>query len=507
MAGEQAAAQYANEAALNYLQRALQLTPVTATAERYTILRTCEAIYHMLGRRTEQQATLTEMAALSYALATDQTLAEVTLRQATYAEATGNFATAVASAQRVVDYAQQAGDQELVTLGYLRWGVSLWRQGDYRTAEVPLLQALRLARTLQSRALEAESVNNLGTLNRLRGDYAQAQQYYEEALPLLRAVGNRRGERVVLLNLGVIHEQRGDYMTAQHFYEQSLHLAQQIGDRQGMGICLNNLGVVCDSQGKYSQALHHYEQALVIDREVNNRSGLGYLLNNLAFVYRSLGDYATAEQQAQEALTVRRAIGDRDGENETLAFLGLIYCHRGQSELALTYCRQAWQIASALDARPSQAYALACLGRVLEAHEEWLEAEAAFQQSMEIRQELGESNRVLEARAGLARVAMATGRLERAQAHSHAIVQQLAHHTVEGTEEPFLIYLTCYQVLAASADPRAVTLLQRAHQQLQQRAAQIDQPELRRSFWENIDVHRTVTALWAAHNAVTTRLC
>lgn len=46
----------------------------------------------------------------------------MTLRQATYAEATGNFATAVASAQRVVDYAQQAGDQELVVLGYLRWG-------------------------------------------------------------------------------------------------------------------------------------------------------------------------------------------------------------------------------------------------------------------------------------------------------------------------------------------------------------------------------------------------
>lgn len=500
LAGEQAAAQYANEAALTYLQRALQLTPEIETGERYALLRASEAIYHMLGRRTEQQATLTEMAALSHALATDQTLAEVTLRQATYAEATGNFATAVASAQRVVDYAQQAGDQELVALGYLRWGVSLWRQGDYRTSEEPLLQALRLARTLQSRALEAESVNNLGTLNRLRGDYGQAQQYYEEALPLLRAVGNRRGERVVLLNLGVIHEQRGDYMIAQHFYEQSLHLAQQIGDRQGMGICLNNLGVVCDSQGKYSQALRYYEQALVIDREVNNRGGLGYLLNNLAFVFRSLGDYAAAERHAQEALTVRRAVGDRDGENETLAFLGLINCHQGQIELALTYCRQAWQIASALDARPSQAYVLTCLGRVLEAHTAWAEAEAVFQQSMEIRQEMGEVNRVMEARAGLARVAMATGRLDFARAQVQIILAHLTGHTVDGTEEPLLIYLTCYQVLAATADPTAARLLQQAQQQLQQRAAQIEEPHLRHSFGEKIDVHRTLAELWIAQS-------
>lgn len=496
LAGEQAAAQYANEAALTYLQRALQLTPETDISERYALLRTREAIYHILGRRAEQKALLTELTALSHTLATNQSLAEVMLRQAAYADAIGDFATAVTVAQHAVDYAQQAGDQELATMGYLRWGVSLWRQGDYRTTEAPLLQALYLARTLASRALEAESVNNLGTLSRLRGDYEQAQQYYEQALPLLRAVGNRRGERVVLLNLGVVHEQRGDYQTAQQAYEESLQLAHQIGDRQGVGICLNNLGVVCDSQGKYSQALHYYEQALVIDREVNNRGGLGYLLNNLAFVYRSLGDYATAERYAQEALTVRRAIGDRDGENETLAFLGLINCHQGSIELALTHCRQAWQIAREVDARPSQAYVLTCLGRVLEAHAAWAEAEAVFQQSMEIRQEMGEINRVMEARAGLARVAMATGRLDLARTQVQIILEHLTYHTVDGTEEPFLIYLTCYQVLTATADPTAARLLQQAQQQLQQRAAQIEEPHLRHSFEEKIDVHRTLTRLW-----------
>lgn len=501
LAGEQAAAQYANEAALTYLHRALALTPETESAERYAILLTCEAIYHIAGRRPEQQETLTALAALSGQLAKEHELAEVAVRQAAYAEATGDFAAAIALCQQAIRHAQHAGKQELVTMAYLRWGVSLWRQGDYRATEAPLLEALHLAQTIGSRALEAESVNNLGTLARLRGDYDQAQRYYEQALLLLQELGNRRGERVVLLNLGVVHEQHGDYATAQQCYEQSLRLARQIGDRQGMGICLNNLGVVSDSQGKYSQALHYYQQAVAIHQETNNRSGYGYLLNNLAFVYRSLGDYTTAQSYAQEAIALRRTIGDRDGENETLAFLGLINCHQGQIAQAITYCRQALAIANELEALPSQAYVLACLGRALEEGGYLQEATSVYQQSMQLRQELGETNRVMEARAGLARVALALNNLDTAQAEVEAILHHLTQHTVDGTEEPLLIYLTCYQVLATNRDPRAETTLQSAYTQLQQRAAHIDDLRLRSSFLENSSVHQTLTTLWAAQNA------
>lgn len=498
LAGEQAAAQYANTAALTYLRRALVLTPETETAERYALLSACETIYHILGQRTEQSQTLAVLVDLSQRLATDQSQAEVALRQANYAEVTGDFATAVSIAQRAITYARQADARQVETLGYLRWGVSLWRQGQYTTAEAPLRQALQLAQENQLRALEAESLNNLGTLCRYRGDYQPGQRYYEQALALLRAEGNRRGEGVALLNLGVVREQLGDYAAAQSYYEQSLQIRRQIGDRQGMSTCLNNLGVVCDSQGKYSQALNYYEQALPIHQETNNRSGLGYLYNNLAFVFRSLGDYAAAEHYAEEALTLRRAIGDRDGESETLAFLGLINYHQNQPERALTYSQQALQIAQELDVRPSQAYALTCLGHVLGSVDRWREAHAAYQEAVQIRQQLGETNRAMESRAGLARVYLAEGKLEQAQGQTEAILQHLAHQTLDGTEEPFLVYLTCYEVLQTSQSDRAQNLLQSAYEQLQARAAQITDPKLRRSFLENVTVHAQLMQLWLA---------
>lgn len=144
---------------------------------------------------------------------------------------------------------------------------------------------------------------------------------------------------------------------------------------------------------------------------------------------------------------------------------------------------------------------LTCLGRALETDGKLPEAATAYQQAWQLRQELGETNRAMEAQAGLARIALAQGRLSTAQAHGQAILHHLTQHTVDGTEEPLLIYLTCYQVLARLVDPQAALMLQQAYQELQKRAAQIDDLHFRRTFWETIAVHRTITALWAAHAA------
>jgi hypothetical protein len=57
------------------------------------------------------------------------------------------------------------------------------------------------------------------------------------------------------------------------------------------------------------------------------------------------------------------------------------------------------------------------------------------------------------------------------------------------------IYLTCYRVLQANADPRAEEILCTAHNLLQERAAKIDDEELRRSYLENVAAHREIVGL------------
>ncbi|MCP4537872.1 MAG: hypothetical protein GY832_12075, partial [Chloroflexi bacterium] len=67
---------------------------------------------------------------------------------------------------------------------------------------------------------------------------------------------------------------------------------------------------------------------------------------------------------------------------------------------------------------------------------------------------------------------------------------------LEGTTDPFGIYLTCCRVLQAVQDPRAQDVLNTAYDHLQQQAAKIDDAKLRHSFLENVVAHREIVAMW-----------
>ena len=64
------------------------------------------------------------------------------------------------------------------------------------------------------------------------------------------------------------------------------------------------------------------------------------------------------------------------------------------------------------------------------------------------------------------------------------------------TLEPLRVYLTCYQVLQANGDPRAQDVLNTAYTLLQERAANIEDLALRRSYLENVPYHREIVAEW-----------
>lgn len=68
----------------------------------------------------------------------------------------------------------------------------------------------------------------------------------------------------------------------------------------------------------------------------------------------------------------------------------------------------------------------------------------------------------------------------------------LETETLEGTGDPFWVYLTCYRVLRACQDPRAPEILAAAHTLLQERAARIGDQDLRRSFLGSVPAHREI---------------
>jgi predicted ATPase len=59
------------------------------------------------------------------------------------------------------------------------------------------------------------------------------------------------------------------------------------------------------------------------------------------------------------------------------------------------------------------------------------------------------------------------------------------------------VSLICYRVLLAVGDPLAPEILAAAHALLQERAARIDDENLRRSFMESMPSHREITRAFA----------
>jgi len=534
LAGEQAAAQFANHEAIAFFNRALELTPETAYEDQFELILAREKVYGLLGQRELQQQALTTLERLVEQLVNDEKRAEITLRRADYAEATSDYPVAIVAAQAAIALAKAGQCPDHEARGHLYWGQALWRQGDYDEAQArlehalilikaaPLLtarclrtlglvfwnqgnylsaknnfeQSLQICRQVGDRQIEGSVLNNLGIIMAQQGDYGSAGRYFEQSLNLCYQIGDRQAEANVLNNLGIVAGYEGDYIKARDYYAQALPIKQEVGDRRGEGMILDNLGDVARYQGDYSQAETYFEHSLQIRQETGERLGEANVLNNLGNVADYLGDYATAKAYYERSLQLRQEIGDQQGESESLAYLGLLYHHLGQNGLARKYGQAALKIAQKLEDQRLQGVAWTHLGHALAGLELLGEALEAYRQAVNIRRALGEQNRTIESLSGLVRVALAQNQSELALTLVEEIMEHLTQDTVEGTEEPLRIYLTCYQVLQNSQDSRARACLKWAYDLLQKRLAAITDPAKRDTFIEQVASHRQIIMAW-----------
>ena len=495
--GELAAARYANDEAVDYLSRALELTPENDLTERYNLLLAREKICSLKGDREAQEKDLASLKRLAEALDDDQKQAEVALCHSQYAEAMGDYQAAIEAAREVIDLSQKTQDVRIEAQGFFWWGITLWRKGDYQASQTQLEQSLALTQEAQFYKLEADTLRNLGVVCYFQGDIAGAQAYHEQALPIHREIGDRRGEAMTLNNLGGICAGQSEFAEARVHLEKALRIHRETGDRRGEASALGNLGVHYEDLGDFAAAESHYEQALGIKQEISDRQGEAMTLMSIARIFAKQGNYSKGKPYYQQGLDLFREIGDRQGETEGLSSLSLL-CHQlGEDEAALEHSQLALDITQELGDSNSQAYHPTYLGHALVGLDRLAEAAEAYRQAMVLRREFGQPHMVMEPLAGLARVSLAQTDLSQAQTHVEEILGFLEDNTLDGTDEPFRVYLTCYRVLHANHDPRAKEILNTAHGLLQEQAARISDKELRRSFLENVAAHREIRSEWS----------
>ena len=458
LAAKMAASVYQNKQAVDYYSRALLLTPPEKLHAQYEHLLARAKLYGLMGERNLQLQDLEMLERLSRQMREDALLAQVWIMRADHALTVSDFKYAIEKSKQALDLAQSSGSEDVTLDAYRISSLALLRQGKLDQAMQQAEKGLQLVQGLGRRLEEGKILNTMGLIALEQKEPTSAQAYFEQALSIARDTFNRGLETKTLNNLGnsagfVL----GDYAAAHDYYERSHLIAQERGDRSSQSVALGNLGWVAGMRGDFNSARSYHEQVLSLGRELGDMYHETYTLINLSAVAINQGEGEVAIFHAKQANELSRKIGERSGEAWSLLYLG--YANLLEKKFAV--------------------------------------AKDFFQESVTIREELGQQSLAFEPVAGLIHVALETDDLATAISETEMILQHLNNGgSFEGTEEPLRIYLACYRALEKLRDPRSPDILHDAVKLLETQVSKLPDAEACWMFIQNVPCRRDIQDAW-----------
>lgn len=331
-----------------------------------------------------------------------------------------------------------------------------WREvlsGETAHALSLLDEAIELARGIGEHNLLGNCLISAARAWWRIGDVQRCQTAIEEALSLFQETSDREAEMRALNMLGNLHlGLTGNYAQALAYFERNLTRAQELGNAHREAAARGNIGITCTLLGCYRRSQEALGAAAQVMAEVGDRHWQGIILHWQGANHRALGDLAQAEAAAAESLAICREVKNRNFEIAALELLGKIALDRGAPEEARRHFEQAAAVAQ------------------------------ANQQSMD---------RALN-RSHLALAHLRRGHAEEAQRLSEEATAEMEEFGGQLSHMKD-VYFERYQIVAAGEGPEAARpYLESAHRHLMDMAANIQEPDLRRSFLENVAHNRDI---------------
>ena len=202
------------------------------------------------------------------------------------------------------------------------------RLGERAAAERVAWECVRLAERVGEPGLVAASLQRLAvTLERERPE--QALEVFQRALALYRDAGDFAGQASCHNSLGIVHTARGDWAQAELELSTAIALGRTAGTPDVWGLYTLNLGVVFLKVGDHDQARDLFGEALALFAAVRHGERQLYALYNLAHLEHERGDLQAAAELFDVALSLARQVGDSDVEIGATAGAGLARLERG----------------------------------------------------------------------------------------------------------------------------------------------------------------------------------
>jgi predicted ATPase/DNA-binding SARP family transcriptional activator len=325
-AGDRARELYANEEAIAYYQRALELAG--SKEELATIYEGLGDVYALVGKH--QKAIESYQAVLDSAgeRLDKRRMAEIHRKIGRVYERNGERDLALEHFKMGRKILESDGPSlEMVRLDSGMAFLNI-RQGQYeeaiRLCQRSLDMLEKLPESVESQKERARIYNNLGSVYLNWNDYARATEHFEKSLAIRIESGDTHGTAILYNNLGVVYERQGDYDRALEYHRRSFELEKETGDIYGLAISHTNLGLILCLKGDYLQALDHLEEAVSICEDIGCEWLLPETYSIMAEVRLALGEVAEALRCGQVSLEMACKTGDRAFEGVAHRVLGKI---------------------------------------------------------------------------------------------------------------------------------------------------------------------------------------
>ncbi|MBA3468463.1 MAG: tetratricopeptide repeat protein [Herpetosiphonaceae bacterium] len=487
LAARKAQRAYANETALAYYTRALELE------ERWQWHKGQIEILHLLGRRQEEFAALQALAR-----SPGVPLAEVAFQWGLYYQVTSDYVQARIYMQRALEAYREEDNRigEMLTLR--RLGIIAHSEGEPEQAKQwyndGLLRFQHHQPDVEEEAYAlAQLLIGLGTIQRQQSEFEAAHSAYEQALQIYHSHANRWGEAEALNGLGGIAYYQRHYRAAQSYWAQAHSIYHNLGARVQQAISLYNLGLVLQELGDYDQAERYLHEALLIQQQVGNRLEEVNIWNILGALNQQIGDFSGAEECFRHGLALSRTIGMRAGEAYIRANLGGLYCDHGDSAEATEQFRAGLLLAQAQEDQVLISYFHSHSAILLLNQGDYAAAIAEAQTALTMRYELNLELWTTADLATLAAAQLALGQTTAAADYAQQALKLLDGHINEGLESPCRDYFVCAQVCRQVGDvTTANAALLTAYEQMQQQASKISDQTLRQQFLDRIPLHQAI---------------
>ena len=464
------------------LSRGLAVAGADAPALRFDLLAVRESVLDRTGDRAGQVRDLDEMDDLAERLEDERLRIHVLLGRARVSFAASDYGESSAFAEKAVAAAEAASLLDEAAAAQLWLGKSETWRDRAEPARASLQTSLELGRRLQRATIIGESLRYLSMLANNEGHFRDALDLAEQARQVYAAEGDIESEGMALAATATTQFNLGRLDEAKVGFEQVLPLFRWSGHRYREAVILGNLASIASRQAELAQGEKWARAAVDVTREIGDREGIAVNLTVLAIIDTAVGRWDEAEELLVEAVAMARDIGVAGAETSALSWLSLLEVERERPAEALVWAREAVLAGERVSSPLDRGHAHLALGYATARTGDVEAAENAFTTAVELFTEVEVPPLMLEARVGLAGVALVNGSVTTAVAMVTEAREQLDRALLTAADRPGALLRTCWQVLAKAGDPASDSVLADARRYLLESAEAIGDDQMRAGY-------------------------